>query len=75
MRSSFGHMGDAFEGIKEIYDSLPKTSKQRNMLMELAEKMAGMEGEWANLQGYWPDFYEHREMPFDCQWEENFFGS
>lgn len=62
-------MGDVFEGIKEIYDSLPAKSSQRNSLMELAEKVADMEGEWANLQGYWPDFYDHREKPLSCQWD------
>ncbi len=56
MRSQFGHMGDVFEGIREIYDSLPKTAKQRKMLKELAAKLADMEGEWANLDGYWEDF-------------------
>ena len=49
-------MGDVFEGIREIYDSLPKTAEQRKMLKELAAKLAAMEGEWANLEGYWEDF-------------------
>lgn len=56
MRSQFGHMGDVFEGIREIYDSLPKKAKQREMLKELAAKLADLEGEWANLEGYWEDF-------------------
>lgn len=56
MRSQFGHMGDVFEGIREIYDSLPKAAEQRKMLKELAAKLADMEGEWANLDGYWEDF-------------------
>jgi len=56
MRSSFGHMGDVFEGIREIYDSLPETAEQRKMLKELARKLADTYGEEANLYGFWEDF-------------------
>jgi hypothetical protein len=55
MRSSFGHMGDAFEGLREIYESLPENAEQRKMLRELAGKLAELTGEEENMVFYWPD--------------------
>lgn len=70
MRSSFGHMGDVFEGIREIYNSLPEKAEQRIKLMELSEKLADMEGEWENLYGYWGDFWEEKERTWNAIYGE-----
>lgn len=70
MRSKFGHMGDVFEGIWEIYNSLPEKAEQRIKLMELAEKLADMEGEWENLCGYWGDFWEEKERTWNAIYGE-----
>ena len=61
MRSSFGHMGDAFEGIREIYDSLPAKAKQRKMLIELAEKIADLECQHGNLLEYMGDILPKKQ--------------
>ena len=55
MRSQFGHMGDAFESIREIYESLPQKSSQRSVIKKFAFKLAELSGEWENLEAYWPE--------------------
>lgn len=67
MRSQFGHMGDVFEGIREIYDSLPKTAEQRILLLEVAEKLADLTGEFSNLHACFGDFYEEKERALGVQ--------
>jgi hypothetical protein len=54
-RSQFGHMGDAFEEIEQIYNALPRNSRQRSDLKNFAVKLANLNGDWHNLEAYWPD--------------------
>ena len=60
-------MGDVFAAIREIYDSLPKTAKQRILLLEVAEKLADLTGEFPNLQASFGDFYEEKEQALGVQ--------
>ncbi len=70
MRSQFGHMGDVFEGIREIYNSLPEKAEQRIKLMELAEKLADLTGEFPNLQASFGDFWEEKERTWSAIYGE-----
>jgi len=47
--------GDFFKELRKIYDSLPESADQREMLRELARGLADLDGEWPNLLAYWPD--------------------
>ncbi len=55
MRSSFGHFGDAVEGLREIYEGT-KEPHTRRLLIELTRKLADLHGDEANLRGFWPEF-------------------
>lgn len=55
MRSSFGHNGDMYEAMSEIYHSLPEKSPQREMLVELAQKACLLNGDYPNLEAYFPE--------------------
>ena len=63
MRSSFGHIGDAFEGIREIYDRLRPGSDESNMLVELAVKLAELEADTENLRYYMGDTLDKNTPP------------
>lgn len=67
MKERYGHMGDFFDDIKEIYSSLPVKAKQRIQLLEVAEKLADMSGEFSNLQASFGDFYEEKERALGVQ--------
>jgi hypothetical protein len=67
MKDRYGHMGDVFDDIKEIYSSLPVKAKQRIQLLEVAEKLADMSGEFSNLQASFGDFYEEKERALGVQ--------
>lgn len=67
MKERYGHMGDVFDDIKEIYSSLPVKAKQRIQLLEVAEKLADMSGEFSNLQASFGDFYEEKERALGVQ--------
>lgn len=67
MKERYGHMGDVFDDIKEIYSSLPVKAKQRIQLLEVAEKLADMSGEFSNLQASFGDFYEEKERASGVQ--------
>lgn len=54
-KNYFNHMGEAFEEMKRIYDSLPKSSKNRAMIRSFTVKLAALHGEWQNLEAYWPE--------------------
>ena len=55
MRSNFGHNGDMYEAMSEIWHSLPEKSPQRGQLEELAYKSAKLHGDWENLEEYFPE--------------------
>ena len=55
MRSSFGHFGDAVEGLREIYQGTKETQTRRQ-LIELTRKLVNLLAEDANLKGFWPEF-------------------
>jgi hypothetical protein len=55
MKSYFSHIGEAFEEIKQIYDSLPRSSSQKPLLKQFALKLASFNGEWQNLAAIWPE--------------------
>lgn len=55
MRSQFGHMGDVFQELKEIYDSLPRSSTHRKKIKDFTKKLASFRGEWPNLDAVWPE--------------------
>ncbi len=54
MKPFFSHIGEAFEEIKKIYDALPQSCNQRIVLKTFAVKLAALNGEWQNLEFYWP---------------------
>lgn len=60
-------MGDFFDDLKEIYNSLPVKAKQRILLLEVAEKLADLTGEFSNLQASFGDFYEEKEQALGVQ--------
>ena len=55
MRLTFGHFGDAVEGLREIYEGT-KERATRQRVIELTRKLTDLQGEEANLRGFWPDF-------------------
>ena len=55
MRSSFGHFGDAVEGLRETYEGTKERATRRRIL-ELTRKLADLQGDYENLRGFWPDF-------------------
>lgn len=55
MRSTFGHFGDAVEGLREIYDGT-RERETRGRIIELTRKLADLQGDEENLRGFWPDF-------------------
>jgi hypothetical protein len=55
MRSTFGHFGDAVEGLREIHDGTKERATQRRII-ELTRKLADLQGDEENLRGFWPDF-------------------
>lgn len=54
MRLTFGHFGDAVEGLREIYEGT-KERATRQRVIELTRKLTDLQGEEANLRGFWPD--------------------
>lgn len=60
-------MGDFFDDLKEIYNSLPVKARQRILLLEVAEKLADLTGEFSNLQASFGDFYEEKEQALGVQ--------
>jgi len=64
MKENFGNFGDVFEAIRETYDSLPKSARQRKGLKEIAVKIAAFRGEWPNLEAYWPEVLENTFSDF-----------
>lgn len=67
MKERYGHMGDFFDDLKEIYNSLPVKARQRILLLEVAEKLADLTGEFSNLQASFGDFYEEKERALGVQ--------
>lgn len=55
MKDYFDHFGDVFQELKEIYDSLPRSSTQRKKIKEFTKKLASFRGEWPNLDAVWPE--------------------
>lgn len=55
MRSTFGHMGDAVEGLREIYAGTRERATRRRIL-QLTRELVELYGEHANLRGFWPEF-------------------
>ena len=60
-------MGDFFDDLKEIYNSLPVKARQRILLLEVAEKLADLTGEFSNLHASFGDFYEEKERALGVQ--------
>ena len=57
MRSTFGHFGDAVEGLREIYEGT-RESATRLRIVELTRKLADLNADPYNLAGFWPGFEE-----------------
>ena len=55
MRSTFGHFGDAVEGLREIYQGTRERATKRRIL-ELTRELVELYGEYENLRGFWPGF-------------------
>jgi hypothetical protein len=55
MRSTFGHFGDAVEGLREIYEGTRERAT-RQRVIELTRKLADLQGDEENLRGFWPGF-------------------
>jgi hypothetical protein len=55
MRSTFGHFGDAVEGLRETYEGTRERATRRRIL-ELTRELVELYGEHANLRGFWPEF-------------------
>ena len=55
MRSTFGHFGDAVEGLREIYAGTRERATKRRII-ELTRELVELYGEHANLRGFWPEF-------------------
>lgn len=55
MKEQFGHFGDVFQALKEIYDSLPKNVSQRTTVKDFTLRLASFRGEWPNLDANWPE--------------------
>ena len=55
MRSTFGHMGDAVEGLLEVYEGTRERATKRRII-ELTRKLVDLYGEDENLRGFWPGF-------------------
>jgi hypothetical protein len=55
MRSTFGHFGDAVEGLREIYEGTRERATKRRII-ELTRKLVDLEGDYENLRGFWPEF-------------------
>jgi hypothetical protein len=54
--SQFGHFGDVVQGLREIYEGT-KEGATRERVIELTRKLTDLQGEEANLRGFWPGFY------------------
>jgi len=54
MRSSFGHIGDFVEAMKETYDKCPD-AKTKERLVEIVDSMCYLAGDVENLRAYWPE--------------------
>jgi len=48
-------MGDAVEGLREIYAGTRERATRRRIL-QLTRELVELYGEHANLRGFWPDF-------------------
>ncbi|MGA2763931.1 MAG: hypothetical protein ABSG17_11255 [Spirochaetia bacterium] len=59
MRSSFGHFGDVVEAVKEIYEGT-RERKTKTRLIEFMDRLVQLEGDYANLDGFWPGFTQLR---------------
>jgi hypothetical protein len=55
MRSTFGHFGDAVEGLREVYEGTRERATQ-SLIIELTRKLVELQGDYENLRGFWPEF-------------------
>jgi hypothetical protein len=55
MRSTFGHFGDAVEGLREVYEGTRERAT-RKLIIELTRKLVELQGDYENLRGFWPEF-------------------
>ncbi len=55
MRSTFGHLGDAIEGLREIYEGTRERETKRRII-ELTRKLVDLQEDYENLRGFWPEF-------------------
>lgn len=55
MRSTFGHFGDAVEGLREIFEGTQEKAT-RLLIVELTRKLVDLYGEDENLRGFWSGF-------------------